>query len=188
MSTHDPKSMSALGFLTVVEDPEHGLFGGYLVLNPAGRPLEFHCTAPIKPNRAQEILYGPPLEPYLFGEQIGKGLVAKSRIEPIVLCTDREPTLAVSQYVGPTVVLVLPDDEPDHDATGQGEKLFRLDAAHRGGLKHIRLGRNRLAVPEEAVNERGELDGRIVELVQAFDLSEPFARIRQAIEEARRAA
>ena len=52
----------ALGFLTVVEHPQHGLFGGYLLLNHGGRPLEFHCTAPIKPNRAQEILYGPTLD------------------------------------------------------------------------------------------------------------------------------
>ena len=56
MSNIDAKSKPALGFLTVVEHPQYGLFGGYLVLNLAGRPLEFHCTAPIKPNRAQEIL------------------------------------------------------------------------------------------------------------------------------------
>ena len=64
-----------LGFLTVVEDQKSGLFGGYLVLNSAGRPLEFHCTAPVKPTRAQEILYGPTLKSYLYGEQIGKTLL-----------------------------------------------------------------------------------------------------------------
>ena len=84
MPTDEPKSQPALGFLTVLEHAQHGLMGGYLVLNPAGRPLEFHCTTPIKPNRAQEILYGPTLEPYLFGEQIGKALVDQvvfSRVE-----------------------------------------------------------------------------------------------------------
>ena len=193
MSTRDAKSKSALGFLTVVEDPTHGLFGGYLVLNPSGRPLEFHCTAPIKPNRAQQILYGSTLEPYLFGEQIGQTLVAKSQIEPLAVCTDREPVLAVAQYIRAPVLLVLPPDEPPDRQTGpdgravagEGGKLRRLDAGHLGGLKMVRLGRNRLAVPNAVADGRREIDGRIAALVQSFDLTEPFTRIRQAIEEAR---
>ena len=56
------KSLPAIGFLTVTRDLEQGLFGGYLLLNALGRPLEFHCTAPVRPNRAQEILYGPTLD------------------------------------------------------------------------------------------------------------------------------
>ena len=62
------KGVPAIGFLTVTEHAEHGLFGGYLILNVSGRPLEFHCTAPLKPSRAQEILYGPTLRPFLFGD------------------------------------------------------------------------------------------------------------------------
>ncbi len=91
MKTSDPKSKPALGFLTVIEDPQQGLFGGYLVLNMAGRPLEFHCTAPIQPNRAQQILYGPTLQPYLFGEQIAQTLFTKAKTQPLVLLADREP-------------------------------------------------------------------------------------------------
>ena len=95
MATGQRKSPSAVGFLTVLEHSQHGLMGGYLVLNIAGRPLEFHCTAPVKPNRAQQILYGPTLEPYLYGEQIGQALVSKSSLEPLVIFTDRPPALAV---------------------------------------------------------------------------------------------
>ena len=40
------------GFLTAVDTPTHGLFGGYLVVDSLGRPLEFHCTAPVKVTRA----------------------------------------------------------------------------------------------------------------------------------------
>ena len=95
MSASDPKSLSAIGFLTVLEHAEQGLFGGYLVLNATGRPLEFHCTAPVRPNRAQEILYGPTLAPFLYGEQIGQTLLAKAKTEPLLVCTDVEPALAV---------------------------------------------------------------------------------------------
>ena len=62
----------ALGFLTVVENAELGLLGGYLLLNAAGRPLEFHCTAPVKPSRTQEILYGPTLQPFRTASRLGK--------------------------------------------------------------------------------------------------------------------
>ena len=100
MPPHDANSKTALGFLTVVEHQQYGLFGGYLLLNPAGRPLEFHCTAPIKPNRAQQILYGPTLESFLYGEQIGRTLLEKAKIEPSLVCTDRQPALAARQHLG----------------------------------------------------------------------------------------
>src|SRR4029450_11711246 len=50
-----------LGFFTAIAVPERGFVGGLLVTNHLGRPLEFQCTAPVRPNRTQEILYGPPL-------------------------------------------------------------------------------------------------------------------------------
>lgn len=197
MTAGSVKPRSALGFLTTVEDPKDGLFGGYLVLNPAGRPLEFHCTAPIKPNRAQQILYGPTLEPYLFGEQIGQTLVNKGRIEPRVVCTDRQPALALREFVTMPVVLVLrsddpspgadeppPADRPPGDPTTS--PTWRLDAPHGtpGGLVGFRLGRNRLAVPDSGEDDPHAIADRLSGF--GFDLAEPFERIREAIEEARR--
>src|SRR5258708_9642 len=99
MRSRDGQSPPALGLLTLVAHEQHGLFGGYLVLNHNGRPLEFHCTAPVKPNRAQEILYGPTLEPFLYGEQIGRTLIEKSAVEVRLICTDLAPVLAVREYV-----------------------------------------------------------------------------------------
>ena len=123
-------SKPAIGFLTVIDHPQHGLFGGYLVLNLAGRPLEFHCTAPIKPNRAQQILYGPTLESFLYGEQIGSTLLGHAKTSPLVVCTDREPVLSLRDLVDMPVALVLPPEE----AAGTGR-------SGRGGRScHYRLG------------------------------------------------
>ncbi len=189
----DAKCKSALGFLTVIEHPDQGLFGGYLVLNMAGRPLEFHCTAPIKPNRAQQILYGPTLEPYLFGEQIGATLLNKATAEPLVVCTDREPVLALREHVSVPVALVMPAEaaEPDKPLAGQAgrdaDRSLRLDAAHRGlRLATFLLGCNRLAVSVAAERDRELIVQRLAPCADAFDLSEPFQRIREAIDEARR--
>src|SRR5436190_16532179 len=112
MSSPSPKSAPCLGFLTVVENAELGLLGGYLLLNAAGRPLEFHCTAPVKPNRAQEILYGPTLRPFLYGEQIGQTLLTKSKLMPLVVCTDSENVLAARDFTHVPLVVVRESDEP----------------------------------------------------------------------------
>ncbi|MHB8902385.1 MAG: hypothetical protein ACYC6Y_26800, partial [Thermoguttaceae bacterium] len=106
MAASGDSSENLLGFVTVVEDRKHGLFGGYLILNRAGRPLEFHCTAPIRPNRAQEILYGPTLRPYLYGEQIGRTLLEQGKQSPELVLTDCEPMLAVGEFTPLPVILV----------------------------------------------------------------------------------
>ncbi len=183
------KSSYALGFLTIVEHPDDGLFGGYLILNRAGRPLEFHCTAPVKPNRAQEILYGPTLEPFLYGEQIGQTLLGRARTEAAVLCTDREPALAVREFTQVPVALVLPPDEPEAAAMSpSGEKVYRCDPAHGYGRRGpaFRIGPNRLSVSLLAADDRQAVTERLAALADGFDLAEPFQRIREAIEEARR--
>lgn len=182
MSVLDPKSLSALGFLTVIEHEHHGLTGGYLILNKLGRPLEFHCTAPVKPSRAQEILYGPTLEPYLYGEQIGHTLLSKASIKPAVVCTDSLPVLAVRQYCDLPVVMVLGtqnDEQP---------KTIRIDPAHRGEppLVSFTLGSNRLALEPDRQNDLQKVESLFGLLAESFDLSEPFERICQAIEEAQR--
>jgi hypothetical protein len=189
-STDGTKSNAALGFLTVVEHAQYGLFGGYLVLNKAGRPLEFHCTAPIKPNRAQEILYGPTLESFLYGEQIGQTLINQAGVSPLLICTDQELALSAREYISTPMTLVLPPEGEGAEAPAEGEagRVLRLDNAHAGPrLATFRLGRNRLALPERAEDDRRLIAERLADLADSFDLAEPFQRIRDAIEEAQQA-
>jgi hypothetical protein len=193
MSAGEAKTPQALGFLTVVEHPQYGLFGGYLVLNLSGRPLEFHCTTPIKPNRAQQILYGPTLEPYLYGEQIGLTLVTKAAAKPLAVCTDLPPVLAVRPHVAMPVVLVLGTAEAAKATTVKAEESgpeIRFDPADGpAGQPHLvrfRLGRNQLAVEPLHGADQTQVAARLESIAQGFDLFEPFARIREALEEAQR--
>jgi hypothetical protein len=195
MSHSGPKT--ALGFLTVRNNEESGLIGGYLILNEVGRPLEFHCTAPVKPNRAQQILFGPTLEPFLYGEQIGQTLLAKSSLEPLAVYTDVAAALAVRDFVKTPVALVLggaaaPDGEAIREADSGRSELaqsesaatWRLDAAHSSvRLATFSLGNNRLAVYERHRRDQDDIQQRQATLAD-FDLAEPFERIREAIEEA----
>jgi hypothetical protein len=191
MSTGDPKSQGALGFLTVLENEQQGLVGGYLILNQAGRPLEFHCTAPVKPNRAQQILFGPTLQSYLYGEQIGQTLLAKGSVEPLAVCTDVEQVLSVRDYVSLPVALILRSEERPlpADGTVTDAPIWRVDGPHRAGphLSTFEIGSNRLAVAARRDADRTTIAARLESLL-GFDLSEPFERIREAVEEAHKGA
>ncbi len=167
MSASSAKSAPCIGFLTAVTEESLGVAGGYLLLNAAGRPLEFHCTAPVKASRVQEILYGPTLKPFLYGEQLAQTLLGKSRLKPIVVCTDCPEMLAAREFVETPLALVLPADAPPCG---------------------FPLGPSRVSVtPEFAGDERLILDAWPAQ-AEHLDLREPFTRIREALEEAQRPA
>ncbi len=194
MDSAKNSSRPAIGFLTVIEHPQHGLFGGYLILNFAGRPLEFHCTAPIKPNRAQQILYGPTLDSFLYGEQIGSTLLGHAKTSPRLICTDREPVLSLRDLIELPVALVLPPAESQANG-GNGPSAndaptLRVDQSHPRVPRLItfELGRNRLAVSQQKGDDRALLSEQFGEAAAGLDLWEPFTRIREAIEEAQQAA
>src|SRR6516225_9688324 len=116
-----------LGFLTTIEVPEKGYVGGLLVTNHCGRPLEFQCTVPVRPNATQTILYGPTLAPFILGELIGGTLVEKAGVKPQLILTDRAQILELRNHVEQPVALV--------EAEPKGEVLDEADAP-----RSIKLG------------------------------------------------
>ena len=173
MTSRSTTSPPCLGFLTVIENADLGLLGGYLLLNAAGRPLEFHCTAPIRPNRTQEILYGPTLRPFLYGEQIGQTLLTKSKLTPVVICTDSEPVLATREFTDTPVVMIL--------------------GATAGSSSNVPYAQFQLASNQVAAAAGHSDDEQAVRtnwpaLADHLNLLEPFERIREALEEAQKSA
>ncbi|MDO4570701.1 MAG: hypothetical protein Q4D38_09980 [Planctomycetia bacterium] len=171
---------AAIGFLTIVDDSSHGLFGGYLILNPTGRPVEFHCTAPVKSNRAQEILYGSTLKPYLYGEQIARTLIERSKILPRVVCLDQPETLCVRSFLEIPVVLIQSTASTKDDAAPQ--KLG--DEKNRIVWKEKQI----LTPARQHESDLDEVQKCLSELLIEFDFMEPFERIREAIAEAQKVA
>src|SRR5262245_60825679 len=158
-----------LGFLTAIEVPERGFVGGLLVTNHYGRPLEFQCTAPVKANPTQEILYGPTLASFVLGELIGGTLVEKAGVKPHVILTDHEQILELRLRVDQPVALV--EDSAGSVEAPQavepttlrlGRQIVRFHAAHRSD--HDSVSRDAAQIPADA------------------DLKEPFQRVREALE------
>jgi len=186
MTDNGHKSLPTIGFLTVVEHQETGLTGGYLVLNTLGRPVEFHCTAPLKTNRAQEILYGPTLRPFLYGEQIGQTLLEKSNSHPLFVCTDVPPALAMRASTTTPVALVLDDTQNVQEDPRDPQRIIRIDGQHEIATRlcPFDLGEHHLAVASRFVDDQQRITELWRPYADDFDLREPFQRIREAIAEA----
>lgn len=177
MSRANTKISNALGFLSVVRDTESSRIGGLLLINASGRPLEFHCTAPVKPNRAQEILYGPTLEEYLCGEQIGHVLHAEIKGTLDLLLTDVQEMLVLRHLIGQPLVLIRDGREASGESGKNGDDdLAQLVRLERDGIT--------IATRFEYEQDLALASEMIDSLETALDLREPFTRIHEAIHEA----
>jgi hypothetical protein len=158
-----------LGFLTVIHEAS-GYLGGYLVTNSWGRPLEFRLSTAVQPNRVQQILYAGTLESYLCADLIGKTLLEKTTVAMQLLVTDTEAVLDLRRRVDVPVLWLAPPDK------GERAPVVYPATADRGPICcHPRF-------PGDAAGGRQVLDT----LAGMVDLAEPFARIREAIGEARK--
>ena len=179
-----PSQETTFGYLSALRTAEHGFLGGYLIVTPLGRPLEFHCTAPTRPSRAQEILYGPTLQQYLLGEQIGRTLLDKAERTPKVVLTDQPAVLCLRSQT-PLLIVHLLGDPP---------AVASLDLTTEGGSCPDREVDGRcfglhgycLALPDGFETDRDSVTQLLTTLSHHVELSEPFGRIQEAIREALR--
>jgi hypothetical protein len=153
-----------LGFLTEIRIGECGYVGGLLVTNHLGRPLEFQCTAPVKPNRTQEILYGHTLVPFLLAELIGRTLVEKIGVKPHLVMVERTDLLELRRHVSMPVACLM-EDLPSETPS-------------------IRLGRQSVIWHAEFSEDKAPISQGAKAITPDADLSEPFGRVRDALNEA----
>ena len=194
------ETIPLLGFLTVIDHSRSGFVGGFLVLNPVGRPVEFHCTQPLKANRAQEILFGNTLEPYLFGEQIAQTLVRKSQGCIDFVFTDSPGVLALQDFVEQPIIFV-----PQVNTEGkESQDLFsfsgkRIDPPHKRweplrsipGLSVSRWKETRVVdfplwIPDDRSVGISAISEKLVDYTDSIDFAEPFSRVRLALDEAQK--
>ncbi|MEM7476638.1 MAG: hypothetical protein AAF483_16745 [Planctomycetota bacterium] len=168
-----------IGFLSVRQHCEHGFFGGYLLLNALARPLEFHCTLPVKPSRAQELLYGPTLNDFVCGEQIAKALVEKAKIKATIIITDVVPILALQSFTSqPVAFLKCEKGARDSAASQLVKPKSNLSTQPLSGLAHS------LQVLASESNAEERTREVLSHLREDFDIEEPFQRVVEALLEA----
>ncbi|MBI1344856.1 hypothetical protein GC163_01055 [bacterium] len=166
MSSTNTQEQFRLGFLTAVEDAERGMVGGLLVTNKFGRPLEFQCTTPVKPNRTQQILYGHTLRPYLLSEVVGKTLIDKISVQPHLVLVESEELLSLREFISIPVACL----ESAETAAASADPLMKL------GKQHLRFANS-------AEPDRDSIRKASGQVPDTADLLEPFDRIREALAE-----
>lgn len=165
-----------MGFLTILQE-NNGYLGGYLVTNQWGRPLEFRLSTAVQPNRVQQILYADTLVPYICGDLIGKTLVEKTGIPVQAVFTDTEAALDLRlKLEAPVAYLPKPERvEPPALAAGPAQAAPPVETPRERLRTHA-------AFPGDGALVQETLD----RLHKAFDLTEPFQRIREAMGEAKK--
>jgi hypothetical protein len=164
-----------LGFLTILQEGG-GYLGGYLVTNCWGRPLEFRLSSAVQPNRVQQILYGNKLLPFICADLIGKTLVERTATSSQIILTDHESVLDLRLLQEtPVVVLLAPHSDPARNEMTSGPGSDQGTAGRGPILCHP-------GFPDDLPAAQALLE----RLDNTMDLSEPFARIREAIAEARK--
>ncbi|WP_233186299.1 hypothetical protein [Thermotoga sp. KOL6] len=138
--------------------------GGLLVVDERGIPMEFKYTDPIIPNELQKILYGGSLEVYLKSELIAKTLMKKMEKNPDFIFI-RDPELL---EVDPRLILI-------------SEKKERLE-------KPLRISEEEAFLPfrGNAIRIVGKLSDeqleKLMNLLENFDVLEPFQRLDKALD------
>ncbi|MBL4884474.1 MAG: hypothetical protein JKY95_08060 [Planctomycetaceae bacterium] len=164
MAQNNKRPECVLGFYQVVEQPSGDLCGGVLLTTHLGRPIEFQCTLPVRPNATQQTLYGPTLRPFLIGELIAKALRDRLQMVPDVLFVNQPEALNHQTWDGIPILC----------STEAEDAMFQQD--YRGDHYWI-------------VSEKKENVERLMKKMTQFvpdsaDLQEPIIRVEQALKEA----
>ena len=171
----DAKSKLRLGFLTAVEIRDRNYVGGLLVTDRFGRPLEFQCTTPVKPNRTQELLYGPTLVPFIIGELLGKALIDRIKIAPSLLFTDRDEMLLLRPLIEIPVLSCAKESlERKSEILPDGSEIH---------VPSIRVGTQKFVMNPDFASDETLVTRLTSELSSQADISEPLERVSEALKE-----
>lgn len=160
MSKNLPQKLR-LGFIAAIDVDGRGHIGGLLVTNHNGRPLEFQCTTPVKPDRNQEILYGRMLRPWLLGELIGKTLLDRASIKPELIVVDDDDLLELRNHTETPVASTL---------KSQASKAADLEGRH-------------LKFHDDHSSDSEFISEKLHLLPGQADLEEPLQRVHEALNE-----
>ncbi|MDA0282810.1 MAG: hypothetical protein O3B13_03750 [Planctomycetota bacterium] len=174
-ASKDRKDQVRLGFMTAIEIVDRTFVGGLLVTDRFGRPLEFQCTTPVKPNRTQELLYGPTLVPFILGELLGKTLLDRISVKPTLVLTSRVEMLQLR----PTASLPVLFDEASSPSDSS-------DTATRTEVQkdqQVRFGRQTFRMHKDFLSDRAIVERIALELSDDANMHEPLQRVGEALRE-----
>ena len=129
------------------------------------------------PSRTQEILYGRTLKSALLCDQIGKSLLGQLKSPPQLILTDEPMVLPLRKLVEIPLALFVDEHTLDNEIIESDAENWTFES-----------GRFSLTIAHDAKEDREVVRSTLREALGVWDLIEPVERIRQAVQEAHRAA
>ncbi|MCA8986785.1 MAG: hypothetical protein KDA78_04045 [Planctomycetaceae bacterium] len=164
MTQKHARTPCVLGFYKTICQPNGETCGGILITSHLGRPIEFQCSLPIRPNRTQQTLYGTTLFSFLKGELIAEALRDKLSVKPDILFVDDMEAVSESTWGEIPVICFQADTSTEEQMKLRNHTVF-VPQKHQAALQE-KLNLLDQHVPETA------------------DLREPLFRVEQALQEA----
>lgn len=173
-----PASPTAIGFLGYREfDDGEAYRSAILVTDEWSKPLEFRCTAPVRPTQLQRTLYGKSLLPHVLTELIAAPLISSVRERPqLILITD-DAYFDVRHKVSTPVIRVARNSAMKAKQDDQAKTKSRLLQSAYGKFAQVEI--------EAHWKFSGDLDScrdRLRDLFGRWDLTEPFQRVSEGLQ------
>jgi len=161
-----------LGFLGQMSFSKGDAFrGGILVVDGNGKPVEFRCTSPVKPNTLQRALYGNSMMPHIATELMGLPLLKTLQEKPTVVLVEEETFLGVRQQIETPVFHILRKNGSSPDKDG-AFTISSSSAAYEPIVVVSHVGH---------AADKSVCQQMLTEAFNRIDLCEPFARLHEAI-------
>ena len=148
-----------IAFLDVIELDDNTAFrGGCLVTDLETKPVEFRCTAAIRPTELQRVLYGKKLLEYVCNDLVGV---------PIIKALQSKPTLVLVRL--PELLKL---------RSNIAAPILWIEISPEGDIRRI----------SPFPGDRAEVEGAksVLKNFSKDEIIEPFTRVRNAVEEAHR--
>jgi len=172
------EELNNLAFVTLAEVEEGVFRGGILVTDTHGKPMEFRCTSPIRPNAVQRTLYGDTLMPHIAVELVGKPLVKAVQSSPDVVLVQQEEFLSLRTKCEQPVLL----------SRRQGEEMQLAEESGKSQPEEVLSSSSGKFAPV-VVTCHWDYPDDIMQCKDGLgwmfsncDLVEPFERVKTALE------
>jgi hypothetical protein len=153
-----------LAYMDVLVFSDGSIRGGILTTDIETRPYEFRITSAIKPTQLQQMLYGTSLKDYVYGELICAPLIKATKEKISFVLAKERYIMDVRPLVAVPIVLVLYNEK----YAGDGVKPITFQA-HKNFSSELSYAQTVLTP-----------------IMQRHDLTEPFERLKLALNEVHR--
>ena len=173
-----PTSQATIGFLGYREFEDGEAYrGAILITDEWSKPLEFRCTAPVRPTALQRTLYGKSLLPHVLTELIGAPLISSVREKPQLILIADEAYFDVRHRVSTPVIRVARQGGSKAKQDDQAKSKSLLLQSASGKFDQVEIEAHwKFAADLDSSGER------LRDLFGRWDLTEPFQRLAEGLQ------